>query len=114
MILALVLGIVLGVGLTVFTLENAGWVTVNMLIWQLSAPLAFVLVGVIAVAVFATLLGLLPTLLRTEKQVRKLQVEKKQFTDELAKYQITIPIAPPGGAARSFVITKEPEAVYAS
>lgn len=114
MILALVLGIILGAGLTVFTLQNAGWVTVSMLTWQLSAPLAFVLVGVIGVAIIATLLGLLPTLFRYEGQARALRAEKKQLENELAKYQITIPITPPSGESRTFVLANEREKVYAA
>lgn len=114
MILALVLGIILGAGLTVFTLQNAGWVTVSMLTWQLSAPLAFVLVGVIGVAIIATLLGILPTLFRYEAQAKKLQAEKRQLENELAKYQITIPVAPPNGESRTFVLANEREKVYAA
>ena len=33
-----------------------------------------------------------------ERRIKKLRVEKQAFADELAKYSITIPIAPPDAA----------------
>ncbi len=114
MILALFLGILLGAGLTIFTLENASWITVSMLSWQFSAPLAFVLVGVISASVVITLLALLPIVIRGDRYAKKLEGEKKQLENDLSKYQITIPIAPPAPGSRPFVVHQEPEKVYAA
>ena len=114
MVLALFLGIILGTGLTIFTIENATMVTVSLLTWQLTAPLAFVLVGVIGTAVLATLLGTLPTLLRSEKHAKKLQKENGRLVNELAKYQITIPIAPPAPGSRTLVFEQEAQKSYAA
>ncbi|HEY4517132.1 MAG TPA: LapA family protein [Candidatus Paceibacterota bacterium] len=114
MILALILGIILGAGLTVFTLQNATLASVSLLAWHFSAPLAFVLLCVIGVAVIATLLGLLPTVYRSESLVKKLEAEKNELERELSKYQITIPIAPPTPGARTFVFEQEAEKSYAA
>jgi len=114
MIIALVLGIILGAGLTVFTLQNAGMVTVGLLSWHYSGPLAFVLVGIMCVSAAAVLLTLLPTLLRAERNARKLQAHIQQLEHELAKYHISFPIAPPAPGSRAYVFEKEPEKIYAA
>lgn len=114
MILALVLGIILGAGLTVFTLQNAGLATVSILAWHFSAPLAFVLVGVIGLAVLATLLALVPTVYRSERLAKKLAAEKGALEQELSKYHITFPVAPPAPGSRAYVLEREPEKVYAT
>jgi uncharacterized integral membrane protein len=110
----LALGIILGAGLTVFTLENAGPVTVTMLSYSLTAPMALVLVAVIAVSALAAILAVLPTMLRNEKRIKKLEIEKKEVENELAKYHITIPVAPPAPGTRSFVLEQNGEKVYVS
>ena len=109
----LALGIILGAGLTVFTIENAGLVTVSMLSYQLTAPMALVLVGVIAASALAAILAILPTVLRSETRIKKLEKEKSDLQNELAQYHITIPIMPPAPGTRSFVVT-EPAVAYTS
>lgn len=95
----LLAGIFLG-GLSVFfALENVSDVTVNVLIWQLTAPLATILLTTIFAGALMVSVGLLPGLLRDERRFKRVLAEKKALEDELSKYQITIPIAPPGGVA---------------
>lgn len=93
--IALLLGVLLGASLTVFTLQNAGLATVQVFAWHFTAPLAFTLIGVVALSAVATLLAALPTLLKLERQLKTLKIEKKAVSDDLAKYSITIPITPP-------------------
>lgn len=113
MTLAIILGILFGSALTVFALENASTITLSMLSVQFSAPIAFVVVAAAGFSIVATLLALLPSMLRNEKQIKLLQAQKKQAEDELAKYTIVIPVAPPAQHASRMVI-EEREKVHAA
>ncbi|HWP61229.1 MAG TPA: LapA family protein [Candidatus Paceibacterota bacterium] len=112
MILAILLGILFGSALTVFAIENASVVSVSMLSWHFTAPVAFLLVGAAGIAAIITLVGTLPKLIRDERRIRVLQAQKREVENELSKYRIVIPVAPPSqGAAPIHVI--EREKVYA-
>ena len=88
MLISLLVGIVLG-GLTViFALQNVGMVTVNLWIWQFSAPLALVLLATLVSGIIVALLVLLPGLIRDELYVKALKRDKREVEDELAKHRV--------------------------
>jgi putative membrane protein len=87
MIISLVIGILLGSLSVVFALQNVAMVTVTFLAWQISAPLALVLLGSMLSGVVITLLVSLPSLIRDEMSVKVLRKQKKQLEDELAAYR---------------------------
>src|ERR1700741_3995145 len=94
MLISLLVGIVLG-GLTViFALQNVAMVTVNLWIWQFSAPLALVLLGTILSGIVVTLLILLPNMIRDELYLKALKREKREVEDELAKHRAGVIDAP--------------------
>ena len=89
MLISLLVGIVLG-GLTViFALQNVALVTVNLWMWQFSAPLAIVLLGTVLSGIVVTLLILLPNLIRDEIYLKTLKRQKREVEDELANLRIT-------------------------
>ncbi|MDB5238118.1 MAG: hypothetical protein JWM46_388 [Candidatus Kaiserbacteria bacterium] len=87
MIISLVIGILLGSLSVVFALQNVVTVTVTFLAWQITAPLALVLLGSMLSGVVITLLVSLPSLIRDDMYVKVLQKQKKQLEDELATYK---------------------------
>ena len=95
MVISLVIGILLGSLSVVFALQNVAVVTVTFLAWQVSAPLALVLLGSMLSGVVITLLVSLPSLIRDALYVKVLLKEKKRLEDELAAYRKTaVPIQP--------------------
>lgn len=89
MIISLVIGILLGSLSVVFALQNVALVTVTFLAWQITAPLALVLLGSMLSGVIITLLVSLPSLFRDDRYVKVLLKEKKQLQDDLAAKQAT-------------------------
>jgi len=90
------LSVIIGGVSVFFALQNAEAVTVSFLAWHASVPLADVLFITLLIGVLATFALGLPTAIRTDRRMRALLNEKEKLQEELAKYQITIPIAPPG------------------
>lgn len=92
MVISLVIGILLGSLSVVFALQNVAMVTITFLAWQITAPLALVLLGSMLSGVVITLLVSLPSLIRDALYVKVLLNQKKQLEDELAKYRTPAPI----------------------
>lgn len=107
-------GIILG-GLSVlFALENLGAVTVTFLNWNMTASLATVILGTVLFTLCTIVVALVPALIRNDRRLRTLSHEKNELEQELNKYRITIPIAPPGITLESFAQTqREREKVLA-
>lgn len=84
MVISLVVGILLGSLSVVFALQNVAMVTVTFLAWQVTAPLALVLLGSMLSGIVITLLVSLPSLIRDALFVKVLVKQKKQLEDELA------------------------------
>lgn len=84
MIISLILGILLGALSVIFALQNVAIVTVTFLAWQVSAPLALVLLGSMLSGVVITLLVSLPSLIRDDMYVSVLRGEKRKLEAELA------------------------------
>jgi putative membrane protein len=87
MILSLIAGIILGAVSVIFALENVTTVTVTLLHWQASAPLAVVLLGSMLCGVIVTLLILLPSVIRDELYLSAIKRQKKEAEDELARHR---------------------------
>ena len=94
MLLSLVLGIVLGALSVIFALQNVTIVTVTFFAWQITAPLALVLLGTILSSITVTLLVLLPSLIQEEMYVRALKRQKREVEDEYSQYR-AMQAAPP-------------------
>jgi len=88
MLFSLILGIILGAVSIVFALQNVSDVTVSLLDWQTTAPLATILLSTLAVGIMVTLLVLLPSLIRDEVYLKTIQRQKREAEDELAKYRV--------------------------
>ena len=90
MMISLILGAILGAALVVFILENVTVVTVNFMTWQMTGSLALVLLASIVSGVVATLLVLLPGLIRDDFNVAALKRQKKEADDELIKTKLAL------------------------
>jgi len=93
--LPLALGILIGAFLVIFALQNTVLTTVNILGWTLSLPLAFLVSGSLVLGALTTIIAMIPGFIKNERYIKQLQAEKKEAQDELSKYRIVIPIAPP-------------------
>jgi len=94
MLISLIVGIIMG-GLTVlFALQNTAIVTVTFLTWQITAPLAILLLVCMLGGITLTLLVLLPFLIRDALAARTLRREKRALEDEFTKYRAAQTVAP--------------------
>jgi uncharacterized integral membrane protein len=95
-------GIILG-GLSVlFALENLSAVTVTFFNWQMTTSLATLILGTVLFTLCTVVIALVPALIRNDRRFKALWRENKELQNELSKYRITIPIAPPGIKLESF------------
>ena len=99
MILSLIMGIVLGASSVLFALQNVADVTVSFLGWQLTEPLAFILLGALFCGVIITLLVLLPRLISDDAYLKSVLRQKREVEDELAKYRAVSSATPRGSEA---------------
>ena len=79
----------------VFALQNTFVATVNILSWHVTLPVALLLAGALGLGALATIVAMIPDAIKDERYMRQLQAQKKEVEDELAKYRIVIPLAPP-------------------
>ena len=86
MILSLIGGLVLGALSVIFALQNVAVVTVTFLSWQITGPLAFILLGTLVSGGVISLLVLLPSVIRDEMLFSVLRSER----DELRKENINL------------------------
>ena len=106
--LPLILGILIGAFIVVFALQNTLMTTVNVFNWHFSFPLALLVTGAICVGALATVIAMIPGFIKNERYIRELKAEKQQAQDELAKYSIVIPIAPPEQNAQQIPVYVRP------
>ena len=85
MIILFILGLILGGTAVVFALQNVNVITVTFFHWQLTGPLAFVLIGAIVAGVLVTLLLLLPESMRNYFKIKGLVTEIERLEEELRK-----------------------------
>ena len=86
MILSLIGGLILGALSVIFALQNVAVVTVTFLSWQITGPLAFILLGTLVSGGVISLLVLLPSVIRDEMLFSVLRSER----DELRKENINL------------------------
>ncbi|MEK7601559.1 MAG: LapA family protein [Patescibacteria group bacterium] len=101
MLFLLILGIVLGALSVLFALQNVAVVTVTFFSWQMTAPLALVLLSTILTAVIVTLLVLLPSLIQEAMYVKALKKQKRELEDEFSAYRTGQPVPPASVAAQT-------------
>ncbi len=102
MIISLLLGIILGGVTVIFALQNTAVVTVAFLTWQITAPLALLLLACMLGGIAIVLLILLPFLIRDEMTSRRLKKEKQILEADYARYREAHP-APATPAAQPVV-----------
>lgn len=108
MLLSLIVGIILGAVAVVFALQNVAEVAVTFASWQMTAPLAVVLLGTLLLGALITLLVLIPSLIRGEVFLKTIHREKREVEDEFAKYRTahsTVVAPAPGTIVEERVVT---------
>ena len=87
MVFSLLIGIILGALSVIFALQNVAVITVTFLAWQITGPLAIIMLATLISGVVITLLVLLPNLLKDDMYLNVLKQQKKELEDELAKHK---------------------------
>lgn len=85
MVILFILGLLLGGASVIFALQNVAVITVTFFHWQLTGPLAFVLLGAIVAGVLVTLLLLLPESISNYFKSKGLVDEIERLEEELRK-----------------------------
>lgn len=85
MLLSLIVGIILGALAVLFALQNTAIVTVAFFSWQLTMPLALLIMGTVLCGIVLTLLILLPSVIRDELYVASIKRQKREAENELAR-----------------------------
>lgn len=107
-VLATVAGIIGGAFLVVFALQNAAEISVTILTWHVALNTSLALMCAIALGAAVTILSFAPSFIRADRTIKRLEKEKKAVEEELAKYHITIPIAPPSVDASTLIMARRP------
>jgi uncharacterized integral membrane protein len=89
MLLSLILGMFLGGLSVIFALQNTGSLSVDVLAWQVQAPVALVLLVSIASGAIASALAVLPRLIRDELLLASYKRQLRDAHDENAKHRLT-------------------------
>jgi lipopolysaccharide assembly protein A len=85
MILSLIIGLILGALFVIFALQNTAIVTITFFSWQLTQPLAFVLLGTLVAGGVVALLVLLPSVMRDEMLFTLVRSERDDLEEELRR-----------------------------
>jgi uncharacterized integral membrane protein len=85
MILSLIIGLILGALFVIFALQNTAIVTIAFFSWQLTQPLAFVLLGTLVAGGVVALLVLLPSVMRDEMLFTLVRSERDDLEEELRR-----------------------------
>lgn len=76
---------VIAIAAVVFALQNGTPVTLTLVVWQIEAMLAVVVLGALTVGVCAGVLIMLPTVLRARRQVRVVRKEAAAVAAEVKR-----------------------------
>ncbi len=82
MLLSLILGLLIGGLSVIFALQNVFPVTVNFLVWDLTASLAVIVSLSVVVGVIVSVLLSIPDALRNSVTIARLHKENKRLIDE--------------------------------
>lgn len=85
MIILFAIGLLLGAVSVVFALQNVTVITVTFFSWQLTSPLALILILAISAGILATSLVLLPEFISSYFRYRRLEKENEKLTEDLRK-----------------------------
>ncbi len=85
MIILFILGLLLGAVAVIFALQNVAIVTVTFFYWELTGPLAAIVMANILAGIFITLLILLPKTVSSYFAFKKLEKENARLEEELRK-----------------------------
>lgn len=77
MILALILGALLGAFAVVFAIDNSALITVHLLSWDFTAPIAFVLIVAMLIGIIFTLVAMIPQAIRASMEAYAARREKR-------------------------------------
>ena len=89
MLLSLIVGVILGALAVIFALQNTAMVAVTFFAWQITAPLALLILGTVLCGIILTLLVLLPSVIRDELYVAAIKKQKREVEDQLARTRVT-------------------------
>lgn len=93
--LPLFLGVLIGAFFVIFALQNTLVATIRVFSWSFSLPLALLVMGALSAGALATIVAMIPGFIKNERYIKGLEADKKAAENELAKYRIVIPLAPP-------------------
>ena len=85
MITFFILGLLLGGVAVIFSLQNVAVITVTFFYWQLTGPLAVILISAILSGILITLLILLPESINNYFKYQSLKKEIQKLEEELRK-----------------------------
>jgi len=80
-----ILGLLIGAVAVVFVLQNVEVITVTFLVWNITGPLAAILITTLLSGIVATLLMVLPGSVRSFWGYRTLEKEIKKLAEDLRK-----------------------------
>jgi len=83
MILFLILGLIIGAVSVVFVLQNITPITVTFFVWQLSGSLSVILLVALLAGMLMSVLILLPSFIKAEWKLGKLEKQKKKLEEEV-------------------------------
>ena len=106
--LPILFGVMIGASLVVFALQNTVPLTVTLLSWHVSMPAALMLAAALAFGAIVSIVSLVPTFIRNDRYIKRLEGAKEAAEHELSKYRITIPIAPPTIDAGALIMAERP------
>ena len=84
MILALIIGFVLGAAAIIFAFENTALVSLTFLGWQFQSSIAFIVILALAAGAIIAMLSAFPSIVRRSGQIRSLRRDNAALQDEVA------------------------------
>ena len=85
MIISLILGLLLGASVLIFTFQNMITVSVFFLTWQFSGSLALILVLAVVAGMLLSSLFMIPYRIKNRFQISELQTETVELKEEISK-----------------------------
>ncbi len=95
MVFILIVGIVLGVSSVIFAMDNAALVTVTLFTWQITTPLALIILAAMVFGIFITLLSMVPAAIqqaleRYAERREKIRLQQQLRTQEVIAEEIKL------------------------
>ena len=106
--LPLFLGVLIGAFFVIFALQNTLVATIHVFSWSFSLPVALLIAGALCAGALVATVAMIPGFIKNERYIKELQADKKEAEDELSKYRIVIPLAPPEQHAQQIPVYVRP------